>query len=252
MKILVPVRRVPNPDIKVNIKNDGSGIETEGVNYLVNPFDEYAIEEAVQIIEKGEGEIVLVSIGGDNCEETLRAGLALGGTRALLVECTETVDSYAVSDLLAAVAKDENPDLIIVGKQSVDTDNNQAAQMLAAKLDLPQACFAFNVAISSDGRAIVEREIDGGLEVKEVTLPEVITADLRLNQPRYAALPQIMKAKRKELKKVTPAELGVEVRSATRLLGLTEPEARAAGQIVTSVEELVNKLQNEAKVLLGW
>jgi electron transfer flavoprotein beta subunit len=248
MKILVPVRRVPNPDVKVRLKSDGSGIDTEGVNFLVNPFDEFAIEEAVQLVEKGEGEVVLVTIGGVECEETLRAGLALGGSRAILVECTDAVDSFAVSDLLAAVAKDENPDLIIAGKQSVDTDNNQAAQMLAAKLDLPQACFAFSVAIA-DGKATVEREIDGGLEVKEVELPAVLTADLRLNTPRYAALPQIMKAKRKELKKVAPADLGVEVKSATRLIGLTEPEARAAGQIVASVDELVEKLQNEAKVL---
>jgi electron transfer flavoprotein beta subunit len=248
MKILVPVRRVPNPDVKVRLKSDGSGIDTEGVNFLVNPFDEFAIEEAVQIVEKSEGEVVLVSIGGAECEETLRAGLALGGNRAILVECTDAIDSFAVSDMLAAVAKDENPDLIIAGKQSVDTDNNQATQMLAAKLGLPQACFAYSIEIN-DGKALVEREIDGGLEVKEIELPAVISADLRLNTPRYAALPQIMKAKRKELKKVSPADLGIEVKSATRLVGLTEPEARAAGQIVASVDELVDKLQNEAKVL---
>jgi electron transfer flavoprotein beta subunit len=248
MKILVPVRRVPNPDVKVRLKGDGSGIDTEGVNFLVNPFDEYAIEEAVQLIEKGEGEVVLVTIGTAANEETLRAGLALGATRAWLVETDETLDSAGIATLLAAVAKEESPDLILAGKQSVDTDNNQAAQMLAAKLGLPQACFAYNVEIA-EGKATVEREIDGGLEVKEVSLPAVISADLRLNTPRYAALPQIMKAKRKEVKKTTPAELGVEAKSATAILGLTEPPPRAAGQIVASVDELVEKLQNEAKVL---
>ena len=248
MKILVPVKRVPNPDVKVRLKGDGSGIDTEGVNFLVNPFDEYAIEEAVQIVEKGEGEVVLVSIGAADCEETLRAGLALGATRAWLVETDEKLDSSGIATILAAVAKEENPDLILAGKQSVDSDNNQAAQMLAAKLGLPQACFAYSVELS-DGKAVVEREIDGGLEIKEVSLPAVITADLRLNTPRYAALPQIMKAKRKEVKKVTPADLGVEAASATAIQGLAEPPPRAAGQIVASVDELVDKLKNEAKVL---
>jgi electron transfer flavoprotein beta subunit len=248
MKIMVPVRRVPNPDVKVRLKKDGTGIDTEGVNFLVNPFDEYAIEEAVQIVEKGGGEVVLVSIGTAANEETLRAGLALGATRAWLVETAETLDSAAVSDILAAVYKQENPDLVIAGKQSVDTDNNQAAQMLAGKLGLPQACFAFKVEMGS-GTAVVQREIDGGLETKEVKLPAVITADLRLNKPRYAALPQIMKAKKKEVKKASPADLGVTVRSATRILGLIEPPARKAGQKVASVDDLVNKLQNEAKVL---
>ncbi|PLX40958.1 MAG: hypothetical protein C0608_07490 [Deltaproteobacteria bacterium] len=248
MKILVPVRRVPNPDIKVRLKSDGSGVDTEGVNFLVNPFDEYAIEEAVQIVEKSGGEVVLVSIGTADCEETLRAGLALGALRGWLVETSEVLDSAAIADVLAAVYKEESPDLVITGKQSVDTDNNQAAQMLAAKLDLPQACFAFKVELG-DGKATVEREIDGGLDVKEITLPAVITADLRLNQPRYAALPQIMKAKRKEVKKVSLGDLGVEAKSATKILGLSQPPARAAGQIVGSVEELVDKLVNDAKVL---
>jgi electron transfer flavoprotein beta subunit len=180
MKILVPVRRVPNPDVKVRLKSDGSGIDTEGVNFLVNPFDEYAIEEAVQLVEKGEGEVVLVTIGTAANEETLRAGLALGATRAWLVETDQTLDSAGIATILAAVAKEESPDLILAGKQSVDTDNNQAAQMLAAKLGWPQACFAFSVEIA-DGKATVEREIDGGLEVKQVTLPAVISADLRLN-----------------------------------------------------------------------
>ena len=248
MKILVPVRRVPNPDVKVRLKGDGSGIDTEGVNFLVNPFDEYAIEEAVRNIEKAGGEVVLVAIGPSAAEETLRAGLALGATRAWLVEADPMPDSGVVSDILAAVAKQENPDFISSGKQSVDTDNNQASQMLAAKLGWPQACFAYKIELNGD-KAVVQREIDGGLEVKEVGLPAVMTADLRLNQPRYAALPQIMKAKKKEVKKATMADLGVEGKNNTRLLGLEKPAARAAGQKVPSVDALIEKLKNEAKVL---
>ncbi len=249
MKILVPVRRVPNPDVKVRLKKDGSGVETEGVNFLVNPFDEFAIEEAVRITEKDGGEVVLVSIGGPENEETLRAGLALGAHRAYLVDLGgECYESSGIAELLAGVYQQENPDLVICGKQSVDTDNNQAAQMMAARLGLPQACFAYKVELG-DGKAVVQREIDGGLEVKEVSLPAVITADLRLNQPRYASLPAIMKAKKKEVKKVTPADLGVEPRNRTRVLGLSEPPARKAGQIVSSVDELVDKLVNEAKAL---
>ncbi len=248
MKILVPVKRVPNPDVKVKLKADGSGIDTEGVNFLINPFDEYAIEEAVRIKEKGEGEVVLVAIGAADAEETLRAGLALGADRAWLVGVDAMPDSSGVSELLAAVAKAEEPNLIIAGKQSVDTDNNQAAQMLAARLGWPQACFAYKMELSSSTATVV-REIDGGLETKEVDLPAVITADLRLNQPRYAALPQIMKAKRKEIKKTTPAELGVEGNSKTRIIGLVKPPARGAGQQVSSVDELIEKLKNEAKVL---
>ncbi|RMG86377.1 MAG: electron transfer flavoprotein subunit beta/FixA family protein [Candidatus Dadabacteria bacterium] len=249
MKIMVPVRRVPNPDVKVRLKKDGSGIETEGVNFLVNPFDEYAIEEAVRITEKSGGEVFLVSIGGPENEETLRAGLALGAHRAYLVDLGgECYESSGIADILAAVFRQENPDLVIMGKQSVDTDNNQAAQMLAAKLGLPQACFAYKVELG-DGKAVVQREIDGGLEVKEVALPAVITADLRLNQPRYASLPAIMKAKKKEVKKVTPADLGAEPKNRARVLSLSEPPPRKAGQKVASVDELVDKLMNEAKVL---
>lgn len=248
MKILVPVRRVPNPDVKVRLKKDGTGIDTEGLNFRINPFDEYAIEEAVRLVEKNGGEAVLVTIGGADCEETLRAGLALGAERAWHVETSEVLDSFAVSQLLAAVYNQEKPDFVIAGKQSVDTDNNQASQMMAARLGLPQACFAYKVEIA-DGKALVQREIDGGIEIKEVALPCVITADLRLNTPRYAALPQIMKAKKKEIKKTDAAALGVEAKSATRILGLVEPPARKAGQKVATVEDLVNKLQNEAKVL---
>lgn len=248
MKIMVPVRRVPNPDVKVRLKKDGTGIETEGVNFLVNPFDEYAIEESVRLTEKSGGEVFLVTIGGPENEETLRAGLALGAHRAYLVNPGAALDSSGVAELLAAVYAQEKPDLVIAGKQSVDTDNNQAAQMLAAKLGVPQACFAFKVAIDGQ-KATVQREIDGGLETKEVELPCVITADLRLNQPRYASLPAIMKAKKKEVKKVTPADLGVTPKSRTRVLGLVAPPPRKAGQRVASVDELVEKLVNEAKAL---
>lgn len=248
MKIMVPVRRVPNPDVKVRLKKDGTGIETEGVNFLVNNFDEWAIEEAVRITEKGGGEVFLVSIGGPENEETLRAGLALGAHRAYLVTVDQPYESSVIADILAAVYKLENPNLVIAGKQSVDTDNNQAAQMLAAKLGLPQACFAYRVAIDG-AKATVQREIDGGLETKEVELPCVITADLRLNTPRYASLPAIMKAKKKEVKKVTLADLGVSAKNRTRVLGLREPPPRKAGQRVSSVDELVDKLINEAKAL---
>ncbi len=248
MKIMVPVRRVPNPDVKVRLKKDGTGIETEGINFLINNFDEWAIEEAVRITEKGGGEVFLVSIGGPENEETLRAGLALGAHRAYLVTVDQPYESSVIADILAAVYKLESPNLVIAGKQSVDTDNNQAAQMLAAKLGLPQACFAFRVAIDG-GKASVQREIDGGLETKEVELPCVITADLRLNTPRYASLPAIMKAKKKEVKKVTLADLGVSAKNRTRVLGLKEPPPRKAGQRVSSVDELVEKLINEAKAL---
>jgi electron transfer flavoprotein beta subunit len=190
----------------------------------------------------------LVSIGSAANEETLRAGLALGAHRAYLVTVEETLDSAAVADILAAVYRQEKPDLIISGKQSVDTDNNQAGQMLAAKVGIPQACFAFKIDVQGT-KAIVQREIDGGLETKEVDLPCLISADLRLNTPRYASLPAIMKAKKKEVKKVTPADLGASPKSCTRVLGLTEPPPRKAGQKVSSVDELVEKLKNEAKVL---
>jgi electron transfer flavoprotein beta subunit len=248
MKIMVPVRRVPNPDVKVRLKKDGTGIETEGVNFLINNFDEWAIEEAVRITEKGGGEVFLVSIGGPENEETLRAGLALGAHRAYLVNVDQSYESSVIADILAAVYKLENPNLVIAGKQSVDTDNNQAAQMLAAKLGLPQACFAYRVNLEGS-KATVQREIDGGLETKEVELPCVITADLRLNTPRYASLPAIMKAKKKEVKKVTLADLGVTAQNRTRVLKLAEPPPRKAGQRVSSVEELVDKLVNEAKAL---
>jgi electron transfer flavoprotein beta subunit len=248
MKIMVPVRRVPNPDVKVRLKKDGTGIETEGVNFLINSFDEFAIEEAVRITEKGGGEAFLVSVGGPECEETLRAGLALGAHRAYLVTVDQAYESSVIADILAAVYKLESPNLVIVGKQSVDTDNNQAAQMLAAKLGIPQACFAYRVNLEGS-KAVVQREIDGGLETKEVELPCVITADLRLNTPRYASLPAIMKAKKKEVKKVTPTDLGIQIANRTRLLRLAEPPPRKGGQKVASVDELVDKLLNEAKAL---
>lgn len=243
---MTPVRRVPNPDVKIRLK-DGK-FDTEGLNFLINPFDEYAIEEAVSIAEKSGGEAFLVSVGGAECEEQLKAGMALGAARSYLIEVVEELDSSAIADILAAVWRIESPDLVISGKQSVDTDNNQTAQMLAAKLGLPQACFAFKTEVA-DGKAVVVREIDGGLETKEVNIPCVITADLRLNQPRYASLPAIIKAKKKEIKKMTPEDLGVEIKKRTRILSLAEAPSRKAGRRVASVGELIDALVNEAKAL---
>jgi electron transfer flavoprotein beta subunit len=248
MKVLVPVKRVPNPEVKVRLKPDGSGIDTSNVNFILNSFDEYAVEEAVRIVEKEGGEVVLVSIGPAECEETLRAGLALGGDRAWLIDCSELPDSLSVASLLAAVFREEKPDLVIAGKQSVDTDNGQAAQMLAALLGLPQATSASKVEVAGS-RVRVSREIDGGIEVKEVSLPAVITADLRLNQPRYASLPAIMKAKRKEIRKATPASLGVEMKNSVRIISCSEPSGRAPGRKVGSAAELAEALIGESRIL---
>lgn len=245
---MVPVKRVQNPEVKVRLCPGGSSIDSSNVNFILNSFDEYAVEEAVRIVEKVGGEVVLVSIGGPECEETLRAGLALGGDRGWLVECAEQPDSLGVASLLAAVYDKEKPDLVIAGKQSVDTDNGQAAQMLAALLGLPQAVSACKIEIGG-GKATVEREIDGGIEVKEVSLPAVITADLRLNQPRYASLPAIMKAKRKEIKKTDPAALGVEPAKSVAVLSFVEPPRRAPGRKAGSVGEFAEALAAAAKTL---
>ncbi|TAL17464.1 electron transfer flavoprotein beta subunit/FixA family protein [bacterium] len=248
MKVLVPVKRVQNPEVKVRLAPGGLSVDSSNVNFILNSFDEYAVEEAVRIVEKEGGEVVLVSIGLPECEETLRAGLALGGDRGWLVECSEPPDSFGVASILAAVYNEEKPDLVVAGKQSVDTDNGQAAQMLAALLGLPQAINACKVELLGK-RARVSREIDGGIEVKEVPLPAVITADLRLNQPRYASLPAIMKAKRKELKKTTPAALGVELTNSVTILSFAEPPERAPGRMARSVGEFAEALAAAAKTL---
>jgi len=249
MKILVAVKRVIDYNVKIRVKADGSGVETANVKMSMNPFDEIAVEEAVRLKEKGIAtEILAVSCGPTSSQETLRTALALGADRAILVETTEELQPLAVAKLLKAIVDKEQPRLCILGKQAIDDDANQTGQMLAALLDWPQATFASKVDLTADG-ATVKREIDGGLETVEVGLPAVVTADLRLNEPRYATLPNIMKAKKKPLETVTPAALGVDVTPRLKTLKVVEPPKRKGGGRVADVKELVGKLRNEAKVL---
>ncbi len=249
MKVLVPVKRVVDYNVSVRVKADGSDVDIANVKMSMNPFDEIAMEEAVRLKEAGVAtEIVAVSAGVTQCQETLRSALALGADRAILIETNEALQPLAVAKLLAAVAKQENPALIIMGKQAIDDDANQTGQMVAALLDLPQATFASKVVVA-DGKATVTREVDGGLETVSMSLPAVITADLRLNEPRYATLPNIMKAKKKPLDTTTPDALGVDVAPRLKTLKVSEPPVRSAGVIVPDVATLVEKLRNEAKVL---
>lgn len=249
MKILVPVKRVVDYNVKVRVKSDQSGIELANVKMSMNPFCEIAVEEAVRLKEKGVAtEIVIVSIGDAKSQETIRTGLAMGGDRGILVQTDAAVEPLGVAKLLAAVVKKETPDLVILGKQSIDGDNNQTGQMLAALLGWGQATFASKVE-KTDGGFNVTREIDGGLETLAVKLPAIITTDLRLNEPRYAALPNIMKAKSKPLATMTPADLGVDVAPRVTVLKVTEPEKRKGGVKVKDVAELVSKLKTEAKVI---
>jgi len=249
MKILVPIKRVVDYNVKVRVKPDGSGVDTANVKMSMNPFDEIAVEEAVRLKEKGVAtEIVAVSCGVAACQETLRTALALGADRATLVETDVELQPLAVAKLLKALVADEKPDLVILGKQAIDDDANQTGQMLAALLDWPQATFASKVEISG-GSATVKREVDGGLETVEVKLPAIITTDLRLNEPRYATLPNIMKAKKKPLATTNPATLGVDVAPRLVTLKVTEPAKRKGGGKVADVKELVAKLRNEAKVI---
>lgn len=248
MKILTTVKRVTDPDMKVKIKPDGSGIITDGVEYKMNSFDEYGVEEAIRLKEKNGGEIIVVSVGPDAATKEIRTALAMGADRGVLVETDEELDSDAVARIIAEVVKKEQPDLIIMGKQAVDSDRNQTGQMLAAYLGYPQATFAYKVEVDG-GWASVGREVDGGTSTKRVKLPAVITADLRLNEPRYASLPGIIKAKKKPIDRYTPAELGTDTATRSRVLTFEAPEERAAGQIVGSVDELIEKLKNEAKAL---
>ncbi|RMG59283.1 MAG: electron transfer flavoprotein subunit beta/FixA family protein [Deltaproteobacteria bacterium] len=250
MKILVPVKQVPNPDEKVKIKKDGSGIELEGVKMVLNPFCEIAVEEALRMKEKHGGEVVVVTVAGKDAELQVRTALAMGADRAILVETNEELDPAAIASALAKVYEMESPDVVIMGKQAVDDDSNQVGQILAAKLSLPQATFASKVELSEDlKKATVTREVDGGLETIEVELPAIITADLRLNEPRYASLPGIMRAKKKEMKVIPISELGIDTAPKVKVLKLEPPKERAGGVIVGSVQELVEKLKNEAKVL---
>jgi electron transfer flavoprotein beta subunit len=249
MKILVPVKRVIDFNVKIRVKPDGTGVETANIKMSMNPFDEIAIEEAVRMKEKGvASEVVAVSCGTVTCQETLRTALALGADRAILVQTDVDLQPLAVAKLLAAIARREAPQIVILGKQAIDDDANQTGQMLAALLDWPQATFASKVELV-EGRAIIKREVDGGLESVEVTLPAVVTTDLRLNEPRYATLPNIMRAKKKPLETLTPDALGVDVAPRLTILKVAEPPPRKGGGRVADVKELVAKLRNEAKVL---
>jgi len=249
MKILVPVKRVVDYNVKVRIKADNSGVDIANVKMSMNPFDEIAVEEALRLREKGIAtEVVAVSCGIAACQETLRTALALGADRAILVETDADLQPLAVAKLLRALVTEEKPDIVILGKQAIDDDANQTGQMLAALLDWPQATFASKVDIAN-GTATVKREVDGGLETVEVKLPAVVTTDLRLNEPRYATLPNIMKAKKKPLTTTNPATLNVDVTPRLATLKVTEPAKRKGGGRVADVKELVAKLRNEAKVI---
>jgi len=249
VKILVPIKRVVDFNVKVRVKPDGTGVDTANVKMSMNPFDEIAVEEAVRLKEKGVAtEIVAVSCGVAACQETLRTALALGADRATLVETDVELQPLAVAKLLKAIVAEEKPDLVILGKQAIDDDANQTGQMLAALLDWPQATFASKVEIAN-GSATVKREVDGGLETVEVRLPAIVTTDLRLNEPRYATLPNIMKAKKKPLATTTPATLGVDVAPRLMTLKVTEPAKRKGGGRVADVKELVAKLRTEAKII---
>src|SRR3954469_463938 len=249
MKVLVAVKRVVDYNVKVRVKSDGSGVDIANVKMSMNPFDEIAVEEAVRLKEKGTAtEIVAVSCGIAACQETLRTALALGADRAIFVQTDVELQPLAVAKLLRAIVDREGPPLVILGKQAIDDDANQTGQMLAALLDWPQATFASKVDVV-DGKASVKREVDGGLETVDVVLPAVVTTDLRLNEPRYATLPNIMKAKKKPLETLTPDALGVDVAPRLTTLRVVEPARRKGGGRVADVKELVAKLRNEAKVL---
>lgn len=249
MKVLVPVKRVVDYNVKVRVKSDGTGVDIANVKMSMNPFDEIAVEEAVRLKEKGlVTEVIAVSCGDAKCQETLRTAMAIGADRAILVETTEELQPLAVAKLLKALVDKEQPGLIILGKQAIDDDANQTGQMLAALADLPQATFASKVDLT-EGKVTVAREVDGGMETLTLTLPAVITTDLRLNEPRYVTLPNIMKAKKKTLDVFKPEDLGVDVKPRLKTLKVSEPPKRGAGIKVADVAALVDKLKNEAKVI---
>jgi electron transfer flavoprotein beta subunit len=265
VKILVTVKRVPDPNATIKVKPDGTGIVTENLKYVINPFDEIAIEEALRLKGKdGAVEVVLISVGAKTSTEQLRTGLAMGADRAILVLAEQELDSLAVARIFQKIVQDEKPDLVLLGKQAIDDDANQAGQMLAALLGWPQATFASKaeglesenekkgvpgIVLSGGTGAQVAREVDGGLETIQIPLPAVITADLRLNTPRYASLPGIMKARKKELKEIPVASLGVDITPKVKVLKLEPPSTRQAGRKVGSVQELVQILHTEAKVI---
>jgi len=249
MKIIVPVKRVVDYNVKVRVKSDGSGIETSGVKMSMNPFDEIAVEEAVRLKEKGVvTEIIAVSMGVPQCAETIRTALAMGADRGILVESDVDLQPLAVAKLLKAIVDQEQPQIVILGKQAIDDDMSATGQMLAALLGWSQGTFASKINIEGD-TATVTREVDGGLETVDLKLPAIITTDLRLNEPRYASLPNIMKARKKPIANMKPADLGVDVTPRLTVLKVSEPPKRKAGQKVASVAELVSKLRTEAKVI---
>ena len=249
MKVLVPVKRVVDYNVKVRVKSDGTGVDIANVKMSMNPFDEIAVEEAVRLKEKGAvTEVIAVSCGVTQCQETLRTAMAIGADRAILVETDAELQPLAVAKLLKALVDKEQPGLVILGKQAIDDDCNQTGQMLAALAGLPQGTFASKVEVAGD-KVSVTREVDGGLETVSLALPAVITTDLRLNEPRYVTLPNIMKAKKKPLETVKPADLGVDVAPRIKTLKVSEPPKRGAGVKVADVAALVNKLKNEAKVI---
>jgi electron transfer flavoprotein beta subunit len=249
MKILVPVKRVVDFNVKVRVRSDGTGIDLTNVKMSMNPFDEIAVEEAVRIKERGEArEVIAVSIGSARAADTLRTALAMGADRAILVKTESTIEPLAVAKILKRVVESENPDLVIMGKQAIDDDCNQSGQMLAGLLGWPQGTFASKVELNGSKIRVV-REVDGGLETLLLSRPAVITTDLRLNEPRYASLPNIMKAKKKTIDETTPESLGVDIAPRLKILGIAEPKGREAGIRVDSVAVLVEKLKNEAGVL---
>lgn len=249
MKILVPVKRTLDYNVKVRIKSDGSGVDLSNAKMSANPFDEIAIEAAVRLKEAGVAtEVVAVSCGVSACQETLRAVMAIGADRGILVETEQELQPLAVAKLLKAVVEQEAPSLVILGKQAIDDDANQTGQMLAALLDWPQATFASSLTVSGE-QALVVREIDGGLETLELPLPSIVTTDLRLNEPRYATLPNIMKAKKKPLDILSAASMPVDIAARLTLVNIQEPPARSSGVKVANVSELIDKLKNEAKVI---
>jgi electron transfer flavoprotein beta subunit len=249
MKVLVPVKRVVDYNVKVRVKSDGTGVDIANVKMSMNPFDEIAVEEAVRLKEKGVvTEVIAVSCGVTQCQETLRTAMAIGADRAILVETTEELQPLAVAKLLKALVDKEQPQLVILGKQAIDDDCNQTGQMLAALTGMAQGTFASKVEVVGD-KVNVTREVDGGLETVSLSLPAVVTTDLRLNEPRYVTLPNIMKAKKKQLDIVKPADLGVDVTPRIKTLKVSEPPKRGAGVKVPDVATLVSKLKTEAKVI---
>ena len=250
MKTLVTVKRVPDPETTIRVKPDGSGIVTDNVKYVINPFDEIAIEEALRIKEKLGGEVVLVSLGAKVITEQLRTGLAMGADRAVLILCEQELDSLAVASVFAKLVEREKPELVVMGKQAIDDDANQAGQMLAALLGWPQATFASKVEFAADQKSVqVTREVDGGLETVGFSLPGIITADLRLNEPRYASLPGIMKARKKEIKEIPIADFGADVTPRLKVLKLEPPAKKQAGKKLETVQALIDALHTEAKVI---